>query len=679
MLADERLARDRHYLASARRFAPHTRSEPEEEMLAERDPAAAGAWHTLFDQVTSTLRIPFDGEDRTIDEVLARVRGPARETRLAAYEALFTALEPQTPVLAHVYDSLVADRLVLDRVRGYEHPRESRDLDNELPSEAVDVLLAAVERHHHLAHRWFRHKAKLLGLEKLSLGDQYAPLGSTRAVSYDDATSLVARALDDFSPRIGAVARGLYRDHRIDAEPRPGKRGGAFCASIAQDALPYIMLNFTDQMDDVRTLAHEIGHAMQFQLAGERQTALSHHPPLALAEVPSTFAEMIVTDRLLAAAADDTQVRLGLLATSVETAFATVFRQTHMVRYEQGAYGLRAEGKALMPDRLGEIWLATNRPYYGDAVELPDGLPLRLGLHPALHPHALLHLRVRVRAPREPRALRAQYREDGDAFVGPYLDFLSIGGAASPQEQLAGIGLDISRDDCWDAGFAEIERLIEMAEAIEPPEPGSLSVAVEARRERAGARAPAAGHRRGGRDVGRQIAVDVRPGHERAVERAAPGRVADQEREAPRPREHAHDPEPAAAAQDVDVDVAPERVQRPPAERVRPAEERPPVVGRGAADAREAPVVGPLAREREPRLRPAPAREAQLGRAELPELARAGGCAAARSACRPAAPPRRCRRRPRGDLPPDARRRSAAGKDASRDDRPCACGRLRAR
>jgi oligoendopeptidase F len=467
VLADPLVAGNRHYLASSRRFAPHTRSEAEEEMLGERDPAAAGAWHTLFDQVTSTLRIPFDGEDRTIDEVLARVRGPVRETRLAAYEALFTALEPQAGVLAHVYDSLVADRLVLDRVRGYTHPREPRDLDNELPSKAVDVLLAAVERHHHLAHRWFRHKARLLGLEKLSLGDQYAPLGSTRAVSYDDATSLVERALDDFSPTIGDVARGLYRDSRIDAEPRQGKRGGAFCASIAQDALPYIMLNFTDQMDDVRTIAHEIGHAMQFQLAGERQTALSHHPPLALAEVPSTFAEMIVTDRLLAAAADDTQVRLGLLASGVETAFATVFRQTHMVRYEQGAYGLRAEGKALLPDRLSEIWLETNRPYYGDAVELPEGY--RLGW--AYIPH-FIHTRfytyAYVFAHLASLALSAKYREDGDAFVGPYLDFLAIGGAASPQEQLGGIGLDITHDDCWDAGFAEIERLIELAEAIEP-------------------------------------------------------------------------------------------------------------------------------------------------------------------------------------------------------------------
>ena len=223
--------RDRHYLASARRFAPHTRSEPEEEMIAERDPAAAGAWHTLFDQVTSTLRIPFDGEDRTIDEVLARVRGPVREQRLAAYEALFTALEPQTPILAHVYDSLVADRLVLDRVRGYSHPREPRDLDNEIPSAAVDVLLAAVERHHHLAHRWFRHKAKLLGLDKLALGDQYAPLGSTRAVAYDDAT--VARR------RRARRLLAAHRRRRPRPLPRqPHRRRAARRASAAARSAP---------------------------------------------------------------------------------------------------------------------------------------------------------------------------------------------------------------------------------------------------------------------------------------------------------------------------------------------------------------------------------------------------------------------------------------------------------
>ena len=393
------------------------------------------------------------------------MRGPVREQRLSAYEALFTALEPETPILAHVYDSLVADRLVLDRVRGYTHPREARDLDNEIPSAAVDVLLAAVERHHHLAHRWFRHKAKLLGLDKLALGDQYAPLGSTRAVAYDDALSLVEGALDEFSPRIGDVARGLYRDNRIDAEPRQGKRGGAFCASIAQDALPYIMLNFTDQMDDVRTLAHEIGHAMQFQLAGERQTA-SAPSPLALAEVPSTFAEMIVTDRLLAAADDDPGPVSGCShRASRRRSRPSSGRRTWCATSRARTACVPRARRSCPTPRRG---LARHQPpYYGDAVALPEGY--RFGW--AYIPH-FIHTRfytyAYVFAHLASLALYAKYRDDGDAFVGPYLDFLSIGGAASPQEQLAAIGLDISRDDAWDAGFAEIERLIEMAEAIEP-------------------------------------------------------------------------------------------------------------------------------------------------------------------------------------------------------------------
>ena len=346
VLADERLVRNRHYLASARRFAPHTRSEPEEEMLAERDPASAGAWHTLFDQITSTLRVPFDGEDRTIDEVLARVRGPVRETRLAAYEALFTALEPETPVLAHIYDSLVADRLVLDRVRGYKHPREARDLDNELPSEAVDVLLAAVERHHHLAHRWFRHKAKLLGLDKLALADQYAPLGSTRAVAYDDRHRAGGRC-----------ARRLLAAHRCRCArplPRQAHRRRAALGQArgrllrldrpGRAAVHHAELHGSDGRrahDRARDRPRDAGPA------GRRAPLRAlRRPPLALAEVPSTFAEMIVTDRLLAAAERQRRCASGCSRAPWRRALRDGLRRRHAHGcVEQGAYGLPRRGQ----------------------------------------------------------------------------------------------------------------------------------------------------------------------------------------------------------------------------------------------------------------------------------------------------------------------------------------------
>jgi oligoendopeptidase F len=462
IVADPAVARNRYFLESSRRFRPHTLTEPEERMLAEREPVAQSAWHTLFDQVASTLVIPFDGRDQTISELLALVRSPDRATRIGAYDALFAGLEPHAGVQAQVYDSVVSDRLAMDRLRGYDGPRAARDLSNELGKEVVDGMLAAVERHYPIAHRWFARKRELLGVDRMVLADQYAPLGTTRPMAYREAVGLVLESFQDFSPRVERMAYDVFADRRLDAEPRPGKRGGAFCASVAQDARPYILMNFLGKLDDVRTLAHELGHGMQFEFAGERQSALSHHPPLALAEVASTFAEQIVFDRQLDRETDP-QIRLSLLADRVEGTFATIFRQTHMVRYEEAAYGLRAEGKALLPDRLCEFWIDSNRPYYGDVVELPEGY--RYGW--AYIPH-FIHTRfytyAYVFAALASLALAARWREDPDGFASAYVDFLAIGGSESPADQLAALGVDVRTPDAWDAGFGELERVVALAE-----------------------------------------------------------------------------------------------------------------------------------------------------------------------------------------------------------------------
>jgi oligoendopeptidase F len=462
LVADPALDRNRYYLTSTRRFKPYTLEEGEERMLSEREPVAQGAWHTLFDQVTSTLQIPFQGKEQSISELLALVRSPERETRIGAYDALFAALAPHAGVQAQVYDSVVSDRLAMDRVRGYDSPRAARDLSNDMSREVVDGMLDAIERHYPLAHRWFAHKQKLLGVDRMVLADQYAPIGTSRAMDYREAVGLVLESFGAFSPRVEKMAFDVFADRRLDAEPRNGKRGGAFCASIAQDAKPFILMNFLGKLDDVRTLAHELGHGMQFEFAGEIQSALSHHPPLALAEVASTFAEQIVFDRQLEQE-QDPQVKLNLLADRVEGSFATIFRQTHMVRYEERAYGLRSQGKALLPERLCDLWIETNRPYYGDVVELPEGY--RYGW--AYIPH-FIHTRFYTYAyafaALASFALAARWREDPDGFASAYVDFLAIGGSEPPADQLAALGVDVRKPDAWDAGFGELERIVQLAE-----------------------------------------------------------------------------------------------------------------------------------------------------------------------------------------------------------------------
>ncbi|MCU0307576.1 MAG: M3 family oligoendopeptidase [Thermoleophilia bacterium] len=468
LAAAPEVAADRHYLLAARRFAPHTLAEPEERMLAERGPVVR-AWQSLFGQVTSTLEAPFDAgegeEPHTIDRLLAHVRNPDRDVRLRALDTLYGALDPHAGVLAHCYDTLVADRLAMDGLRSYPGPMELTHLRNEVPGEAVERMMDAVEGHYGLAQRWFGVKARILGLERLHLADQYAPVGAeARTVRFGEARAIIDASFRSFSPRVADLCDGFFSGRRIDAEPRSGKRGGAFCSSVAQDAQPYVLMNFTDRMDDVMTLAHELGHGMHFALSAGAQTALSFHTGLALAEVPSTFAELMAFDHLMATEEDPSTIT-ALVCERVEGSFATVFRQTVLARYEQRAYRMRSEGTALTRDRLGEAWLEANARYYGDSLEIPDGY--RLGW--SYIPHFIstrFYTYAYVFAHLTTLALYARFREEGEDFVPRYLEFLAAGGSAAPADLLRPLGVDLDDPAVWEPGFREMERMVARAEEL---------------------------------------------------------------------------------------------------------------------------------------------------------------------------------------------------------------------
>jgi len=467
LIAAPEVAADRHHLESLRRFAPHTLSEPEERMLAERAPAAASAWHMLFGQITSTLETEFDAgegpEPHGIDRLLSYVREPDRGLRQRALAALYDMLRPHTPTLAHCYDTLVADRLSMDRLRSYEGPMDSAHLKNELGRDVVDGMMDAVDRNYVLAQRWFTAKAEILGLERLTLADQYAPIGEGRTVRFDEAMSLVVSAFSSFSPRVAEVATSFIDERRVDAEPRNGKRGSAFCSPISDRVRPYVLLNHTDRMNDVLTIAHEFGHGMHFQFSFDRQTPLSASPGIAMCEIPSTFAEQITYEHLLAAESDPDTRRM-LACERVEGAFATIFRQVVLARYEQRCYAQRAAGTTLTPDRLGDAWHAANLAYYGDALEMPEDYRMGWSYIPHFI-HTRFYTYSYAFALLVSLALVSRYRRDGDAFVEPYLTFLESGDSAAPADLLAGLGLDLTDPGVWDEGFGELARMIDEARA----------------------------------------------------------------------------------------------------------------------------------------------------------------------------------------------------------------------
>ncbi|MGI8731616.1 MAG: M3 family metallopeptidase, partial [Solirubrobacteraceae bacterium] len=287
LLAADGLDNARHFLRSARRYRPHLLSEPEEKILTEKSVSGASAWGRLFSEHVSALQVSLPGEDEavTLDGALARLLSGDRDIRRATAESVTAALEPGLRTRAFIFNTLLHDKATDDRLRNYPHWLAARNLSNEASDESVQALLTAVRDRYELPRRWYRLKARLLGIDKLADYDRMAAVtqDDEEPVEWDQAKELVLDSYAAFTPELGDPARAFFDEQRIDAPPRPSKRGGAFAAYTVPSEHPYLMLNYTAKRRDVLVLAHEMGHGLHAELARPRGI-LEQHTPLTLAE-----------------------------------------------------------------------------------------------------------------------------------------------------------------------------------------------------------------------------------------------------------------------------------------------------------------------------------------------------------------------------------------------------------
>ncbi|HZC30575.1 MAG TPA: M3 family oligoendopeptidase [Gaiellaceae bacterium] len=467
LLGSAELAPYAHKLRVAREEKPYVLTEAEEQAINSRSPTVA-AWQALHDRHVSTLVVPFDAGEgetpHTISALLSFLFRPERELRQRAMAALLDGLEPRVDVLGACYDALVGDRLGQDRLRGYRHPMQPTNMNNELDDEIVEAMMTATEESHSIARAWFRAKAGFLALDKLDLSDQYAPIGEGREIEWAEGVEIVETAFNRFSPRIAEIFHDCLDAGHVDAGPRPGKATGAFCTAVTKTVLPYVLLNYTDRLGDVTTLAHEFGHAMQDVLTLERQSWRSSRQGMPLAEIPSTFAQSLSDDYMLETETD-AQTKAVLAAGRLESAFGAIYRQTALARFEQRAYALRGEGKALTAERLNDVWSEEQVKYYADAIDIPEKYRIAWSYIPHFI-HVRFYTYAYSFAQLVALLLHRRYREDPEAFVPRYLEFLAAGGSASPADQLAQFGLDLRSTDTWREAYLELDALRVEAEEL---------------------------------------------------------------------------------------------------------------------------------------------------------------------------------------------------------------------
>ncbi len=457
----------RHHLHNLRKTRPHLLTEAEETIVAEKSVSGAAAWVRLFDELTSAIEVDLPdelgGEKQPLDQALALSLSNDREVRKTAATAITAGLAPGLRTRAFVYNTLLLDKSVDDRLRGFDTWVSSRNLSNEATDESVQALVDAVVSRYDIPQRWYALKAKVLGLDKLADYDRSASVATTeRAIGWSEATSIVRDAYASFSPELAGIVGRFIDEKWIDGPARPGKRGGAFCAGVTPDHHPYVLLNWSGKSRDVATLAHELGHGVHFYLAGENQSIYHHSTPLTVAETASVFGETVTSNRLLSMI-DDPAERFSLLATTLEDSIATVFRQVAMNRFEDACHVARREEGEISVDGFGELWAQTQNAMLGDSVEISEGykswwsyVPHFMGTPGYVYAYAYGQLLA--------LSVYARYQETGDEFVPAYLDLLRAGGSRSPEDLGKIVGCDLADPTFWEKGLAIVEGQLTAAE-----------------------------------------------------------------------------------------------------------------------------------------------------------------------------------------------------------------------
>ena len=462
------LARYKPVFDRLRAMRPHQLSDEMETYLHDASVVGASAWNKLFDETMAGLMFAVAGEEEelNLEATLNLLTDADRTKREAASRALAAVFDKHIKLFARITNTLAKEKEIDDRWRKMPSPQYARHLANHVEPEVVEALRnAVVAAYPKISHRYYRLKAKWMGLDRLQTWDRNAPLPIEvpKIVGWDEATQTVLNAYKAFDPRMADIAKPFFTDGWIDAGVKPGKAPGAFAHPTVTTVHPYVMLNYLGKPRDVMTLAHELGHGVHQVLAAGQGELLSS-TPLTLAETASVFGEML-TFRALLDKAQTPAEKKTLLAGKVEDMINTVVRQIAFYDFECKLHAARAEGE-LTPDDINALWMSVQAQSLGDAFEFMDGYETFWSYIPHFI-HSPFYVYAYAFGDGLVNALYAAYAGGLEGFEEKYFDMLKAGGSKHHKDLLAPFGLDASDPTFWDKGLSMIAGFIDELEALE--------------------------------------------------------------------------------------------------------------------------------------------------------------------------------------------------------------------
>ena len=462
----------RYYLEALRLFKPHTLTEAEEKIVNIKNVTGSNALINLYDAITNryTFKMRVGGKEKemTAAELQSFRYSTDPKVRAESYQEQFRVYGNDGVILGQMYQTRARDwhNENID-MRKFTSPIAARNLNNDIPNEAVDALLNTARKNVKIFQRYFNLKAKHVGMKKLRRYDIYAPVArSKKTYEFDTAADMVLEAFSAFDPKVAELAKRVFDEDRIDSEIRKGKRGGAFCWSVLPEMTPWVLVNYQGTGREVATLAHELGHAIHSMLAAGHNT-FSFHSSLPLAETASTFAEMMLIDKMLAEETDES-VRRDILFKQMDDAYATILRQSYFALFEKQAHEMVQKNASV--DELCAAYMENLKEQFGDSVELSDefkwewvGIPHIYHTPFYVYAYAFGQLLV--------LSLYQQFKAEGESFKPKYLKILSAGGSEAPEKILTEAGVDIRSAKFWQGGFDVLEKLVSELEQLPADKP----------------------------------------------------------------------------------------------------------------------------------------------------------------------------------------------------------------
>jgi oligoendopeptidase F len=471
LIKSPELAKYIHALNYNRLKKPHQLSEREEQIILMKDITGVNGFLKLYSEIKSNFIYDFeiDGEMKklTESELFAFMYQNDRKLRHKALSKIVSRYKENETIFTHIFNNILKDWDLESKKKNYNTPIARRNLSNEISDESVEVLGKTTINGYRLVEKYYTLKKKILKLEDLRMSDLYAPIGNIeKKYSFEEALRLIEEINENFHPEFSKIIKTMQQKGHIDASPRKGKNRGAFCEFGKLKHYAYVFVNYTENVDSVLTLSHELGHAIHAFYIQDEQNFVNLGISLAIAEIASVFNEMLILDYLLDSDLTKEE-KISLLAIFIENNIATSFRQNAFYNFELKIHELIGE-KLPNTSEIKDLFVKEIELMFGNSMK---NIAEDYANYVFVIPHFLndpFYVYAYNMSNLLVIALYQIYLEKKEDFVPKFIKLLKVGSSLSPEEMLKLVDIDLSDSSFWGKGIEylmdkvnELEKLID--------------------------------------------------------------------------------------------------------------------------------------------------------------------------------------------------------------------------